>query len=206
MIKLKEINTVSNYLSLLRLLLAIPFWIMLDYFPSCKYILLSLVLFASLTDILDGYLARLMNQVTEFGRIIDPLADKVCIGLIITKLFLIHQIPRYYFFIIIGRDILIFLGGIFLTRKLGRVLPSNMLGKVTVLIIGVVIIFILLQVDKNSFYYKSIYGISLLMILVSLTAYALRAIEFLKAKSSKLKNGKSTEVNSEIEDHPNGYV
>ena len=151
-----------------------------------------------------------MNQVTEFGKIIDPLADKVCIGLIITKLFLIHQIPGYYFFMIIGRDILIFLGGIFLTRKLGRVLPSNMLGKIYLIDFwatwcGIVIIFILLQVDKNLFYFKSIYGVSLLLIIVSFTAYALRAIEFLKAKS-KLENSKNTEVTSEKKDHHNGYV
>ena len=182
MIKLKEINTVSNYLSLLRLLLAIPFWVLLDDLSSNRYMLLSLVLFASLTDIMDGYLARKMNQVTEFGKIIDPLADKICIGLIITKLYLIHQIPEYYFFMIIGRDILIFLGGIFLTKKLGRVLPSNMLGKITVLIIGIVIILTLLQADKSSVYFKSIYYISLLLIIVSFAGYVIRGFEFWKAK------------------------
>src|ERR1035437_10972160 len=113
MIKLKEINTVSNYLSLLRLLLAIPFWILLDNFNSLRYVLFALAIFGALTDIFDGYFARRLNQVTEFGKIIDPLADKICIGIIITKLYLIHQIPGYYFFMIIGRNILIFLGGIF---------------------------------------------------------------------------------------------
>jgi CDP-diacylglycerol--glycerol-3-phosphate 3-phosphatidyltransferase len=202
MIKLKEINTVSNYLSLLRLLLAIPFWIMLDHFnsPFFRYILFSLTLFASLTDIMDGYLARKMNQVTEFGKIIDPLADKVCVGLIITKLYFIHEIPAYYFFMIIGRDILIFIGGILLTKKLGRVLPSNMLGKITVLVIGIVIILILLQVDKMSVYFKSIYGISLLLIIVSFAGYALRAFEFLKAKP-KPEIVESTEVTSEKKDN-----
>lgn len=182
MIKIKEINTLSNYLSLLRLLLAIPFWIMLDDFTSNRYMLFSLTLFASLTDIMDGYLARKMNQVTEFGKIIDPLADKICIGIIITKLYLIHQIPGYYFFMIIGRDILIFLGGIYLTRKLGRVLPSNMLGKITVLIIGIVIILILLQAAKSSVYFISFYYISILLILVSFVGYVIRGIEFLKVK------------------------
>jgi cardiolipin synthase len=187
MLKLKEINTASNYLSLLRLFLAIPFWIMLDHFNDSdfRYMLFALTLFASLTDIMDGYLARKMNQITEFGKIIDPLADKVCIAVIIIKLYLIHQIPSYYFSLIIGRDILIFLGGIYLTKKLGKVLPSNMLGKITVLIIGIVILLIMLQVDKTSFYYKSIYGISLILIVVSFVAYALRAYEFLKAKPQK---------------------
>jgi CDP-diacylglycerol--glycerol-3-phosphate 3-phosphatidyltransferase len=184
MLKLKEINTLSNYLSFLRLLLAIPFWIMLNYLysPYARHILFALTLFASLTDVLDGYLARKMNQVTEFGKIIDPFADKVCIGIIITKLYLIHQIPGYYFFMIISRDILIFLGGILLTRKLGRVLPSNMLGKITVLIIGIVIIFTLLQVDNNSYYFKSIYGLSLFLIIASFVGYVIRGFEFMKAK------------------------
>ena len=144
--------------------------------------LFALTLFASLTDILDGYLARKMNQVTEFGKIIDPFADKVCIGIIITKLYLIHQIPGYYFIMIISRDILIFLGGIFLTKKLGRVLPSNMVGKIAVLIIGIVIILTLLQVDKNSFYFKSIYGLSLFLIIASFVGYVIRGFEFMKAK------------------------
>jgi len=201
MIKLKEINTVSNYLSLLRLLLAIPFWIMLDYFysPFFRYILFSLTLFASLTDIMDGYLARKMNQVTEFGMIIDPLADKVCIGLIITKLYLIHEISAYYFYLIISRDIIIFVGGILLTRKLGKVLPSNMLGKITVLVIGIVIILILLKVNKGSLYFNLIYGTSLVMIIVSFAGYVLRSFEFLNAKN-KFDNNESSEDDSEKKD------
>ena len=205
MIKLKEINTASNYLSLLRLLLAIPFWIMLDDFPSNRYLLLSLTLFASLTDIMDGYLARKMDQITEFGKIIDPLADKICIGVIITKLFLINQLPAYYFFMIIGRDILIFLGGILLTKRLGKVLPSNMLGKITVLVIGIVIILIFLQVDRQSKYYISILGISLFLITVSFAGYVIRAVEFLKAKT-KLENNGSAEVASDKKDNINGHA
>ena len=65
---------------------------MLDNFDSLRYYILALAIFGALTDFLDGYFARRLNQVTEFGKIIDPLADKVCIGIIITKLFLINQI------------------------------------------------------------------------------------------------------------------
>ena len=182
MIKFKEINTISNYLSLIRLLLAIPFWILLDNFNSLRYIIFSLAIFGALTDILDGYFARRLNQVTEFGKIIDPLADKICIGIIITKLFLIGQIHAYYFYLIIGRDLLIFLGGILLTKKLGKVLPSNMLGKITVLIIGIVILFIMIGIDQNTLFYKLIYYASILLIIGSFIGYALRASEFLKGK------------------------
>lgn len=207
MIKLKEINTVSNYLSILRLLLAIPFWILLDHFnsPYFRHMLFALILFASFTDIMDGYLARKMNQITEFGKIIDPLADKVCIGLIVTKLFLIHQIPAYYFFMIIGRDILIFIGGVVLTRKLGRVLPSNMLGKITVLIIGIVIILISLNVDRGLIYYKIIYSVSILLIVASFAGYTIRAMEFLRAKP-KPDLIEDEIFTSEKKGHQNGNV
>jgi cardiolipin synthase (CMP-forming) len=190
MLKLKEINTASNYLSILRLMLAIPFWIMLDHFnePYFRILVFSLTLFASLTDIMDGYLARRLNQITEFGKIIDPLADKVCISVIIIKLYLMHQIPEYYFLMIIGRDILIFIGGIFLTKVIGKVLPSNMLGKITVLIVGIVIILIMLQVDKTLFYFKAVYGISIILIFGSFSAYVLRALEFLKTNPPNAKD------------------
>jgi CDP-diacylglycerol--glycerol-3-phosphate 3-phosphatidyltransferase len=154
---------------------------------------------------MDGYLARKMDQITELGKIIDPLADKICIGVIITKLFIINQLPAYYFFMIICRDILIFLGGILLTKRLGKVLPSNMLGKITVLVIGIVIILIFLQVDRQSKYYISILGISLFLIVVSFAGYVIRAVEFLKAKT-KLENSGSAEVASDKKDNINGHA
>ena len=92
-----------------------------------------------LTDVLDGYLARKLNQVTEVGKIIDPLADKAAMAVIVVKLFSIGEISAFFFLLIIIRDLLIFIGGIYVSKKLGRVLPSNKLGKLTVLFIGFVV-------------------------------------------------------------------
>jgi CDP-diacylglycerol--glycerol-3-phosphate 3-phosphatidyltransferase len=183
-INFKEIKTSSNLLSLLRLLLAIPLWFLLDNFQSdiARYVTFIVCVFGSITDILDGYLARKFNQVTEMGKIIDPLADKVVIGAIIIKLFLIGQISATYFSLIIGRDILIFVGGIVVTKIVGRVLPSNILGKITVVNIGLVIVLILLNVNQNLLFFKGFYFLSVLLIFVSFAAYAYRAVEFIKKK------------------------
>lgn len=182
-IKLKEIYTWSNLLSIFRLLLAIPFWLLLDHFedPTIRVITFALCLFASFTDILDGYLARKLNEVTEFGKIIDPLADKVAVGVIIVKLFLIGEIPAYYFWMIILRDILIFAGGIIITNKIGKVLPSNVLGKITVIIIGIVILLILLNTDRTNFFFSAFYYSSIALIFISFFGYVLRAFEFIKS-------------------------
>lgn len=184
MYNFKEINTISNYFSFLRLLLAIPFWFLLDHFsdPNTRYFIFALILFASFTDIMDGYLARKFNQITEVGKIIDPLADKICIAIIILKLYLIGEIPDYYFYMIIGRDLIIFIGGIFVTKMLGKVLPSNYLGKITVLVIGFVILFITLQMDRSNLVFKAFYFASILLIFASLIAYIIRSIEFIKQR------------------------
>ena len=131
---------------------------------------------------LDGFLARKRNEVTELGKIIDPLADKVAIGAVVIKLFLIGQIPLYYFAAIIGRDLLIFTGGIFVANKLGKVLPSNALGKVTVIIIGLVILMIILNINRDNAFFLIIYWLSILMMAVSLFGYIYRANEFIKRK------------------------
>jgi cardiolipin synthase (CMP-forming) len=184
MIHVKELHTASNYMSILRMLLAIPLWFMLDELHSgnMRYYIFGLCVFGAITDILDGYLARKYQQETEMGRIIDPLADKVVIGIIVLKLFLLDEISPLYFFLIIGRDLIIFIGGMLLSQKIGRVLPSNVLGKAAVINIGIVLLLILLQVDQSSVIFAGLYYLSIILIIASFLAYALRAIEFLRRK------------------------
>jgi CDP-diacylglycerol--glycerol-3-phosphate 3-phosphatidyltransferase len=183
----KEIYTSSNLLSFLRLLMAIPFWILIGNLnePGIRYIVAALAVIGAVTDVLDGYLARKYNEVTELGKIIDPLADKVAIGAIVIKLFLIGEIPNYYFYLIIGRDLLIFIGGVFVAKKIGRVLPSNMLGKITVSVIGIVVLLIFLSVNRHTFLFEVFYYGSIVLIFVSLFAYVYRAIEYIKKESNE---------------------
>ena len=177
-----EIKTKSNLLSLVRLLMAIPFWFLLDNFQSeqIRYITVGFCLLASATDVLDGFLARKFNEITELGKVIDPLADKIVVGVIILKLFLIGQIETYYFIMIIGRDILIFIGGIIISKRIGKVLPSNMLGKITVSNLGVVILMILLYISRTNIIFMIFYYLSIILMVVSLIGYAIRAKEFIK--------------------------
>ncbi|MGE5435824.1 MAG: CDP-alcohol phosphatidyltransferase family protein [Syntrophothermus sp.] len=182
-IKLKELINTSNLLSLSRLLLVIPLWVLMDYYtsPTYRYISFSLCVVAAITDILDGYFARKFNQVTELGKLIDPLADKLAIAAIILRLYWIGALPTYYFLMIILRDILIFFGGIIVTTKIGKILPSNYIGKVTVINIGLVILFTILGFTENIIFYILYYS-SILLIIVSFVVYLFRAIEAFRKK------------------------
>ena len=179
--------TISNGLSLLRLLMAIPFWFLLNDFQdyNTRVMIIFVGVLVVFTDWADGFFARKFNQVTELGKIIDPLADKVCAAVLIYKLYLIGEISPLLFFVLIGRDVIIFLGGIFLSKYLGKVLPSNFLGKITVTIFAVFVFMICFSVSESSYPYLLVYYVIIILSFLSLIAYAIRAIEFIK----KRKNG-----------------
>ena len=190
-IRKKEVFTISNALSFLRLLLAFPVWYSLNNFDDSFYrnFTFFLCIIAGITDYLDGYIARKRNEITEIGKIIDPLSDKILVGVLALKLFLIGELSGYFLLIIVLRDIIIFLGGIIISLKIKRVLPSNLLGKITVTVIGVVFLLILAGVDKTGNFFQIIYYFSIFLIYVSLIGYIIRGLEFLK-KSTKNENNK----------------
>jgi len=180
-----KIFNASNSLSFFRLLLVIPAWIAFNNFDHniARYSVAAIGILATITDILDGYLARKLNQITEFGKVIDPLADKVLIVFVVLNLFLIGEIPDYYFYMIVARDLLILTGGLIVSKKLGKVLPSDYIGKATVLAISFTLLMILFYVDRASLPYLLLYYLSIILIFVSLGNYILKAIRALSPKT-----------------------
>lgn len=179
----KEILTKSNLLSTFRLLLGIPIFFMvyqINNSQTTRYFTLGLMVIAALTDVLDGYLARKYNEITELGKIIDPLADKVVVGVVVFQLFRIDEIPVYYLLIIIARDLMILLGGIFVSRKIGKVLPSNIIGKIAVISVALFVLTIVagLKLILPKLYDVLLY-LSLILVFISFAAYSIRAVEAL---------------------------
>jgi CDP-diacylglycerol--glycerol-3-phosphate 3-phosphatidyltransferase len=164
--------------------MAIPVWFIMDDFDQqpVRNLIAGLCLFAAFTDVLDGYLARKLNEVTELGKIIDPLADKVIVGAVVIKMFLLGEIPEYYFYLMIGRDVVIFIGGIIVSKKLGKVLPSNAIGKLSIVVISLVLLFIMFSMDRTSLVFQTFYYSSIALVFISLFAYAYRGFEFIKKK------------------------
>src|SRR3989339_797121 len=182
-INFKEILLLPNLISSFRLLLFIPFLFLFNNYNSIENIrtyILILIFVAFFSDLLDGFVARKTNSISEFGKIIDPLADKILVALIVINLYLLNEIPTFFFWIVLIRDLLIFIGGIFASKKIGKVLPSNLLGKLTVFSIGIFIIITLLQIDRTGYYYNLILITSCSLCVASFIGYLLRAIEMIK--------------------------
>ena len=183
---LKEILNLPNAISFIRLLLAIPIYFTINELHTeynYRYWTVALMLLAFITDILDGYTARKHNTITEFGKIIDPFADKTLMVLIVIQLYRLDEIPAIFFWIIAGRDILIFCGGIYVSKKIGEVLPSNLLGKLTVLTIGIFILTVVIGLDSSNIFYGFLFYLSIIMSFASVVGYSLRAYELMKWKN-----------------------
>ncbi|MBF0193023.1 MAG: CDP-alcohol phosphatidyltransferase family protein [Magnetococcales bacterium] len=109
---------IPNSLSLIRLLCAPLFcWLLIN-----RHFNFALVLFlmASLTDAVDGYIAKRFKQETELGRYLDPLADKVLLMVGVITLSFIQMLPVWITLIIVSRDIVL-IGGVILSKMLAKV-------------------------------------------------------------------------------------
>ena len=110
-----KIWTPSNALCILRIFLLYPIYQGLSQnTPAGNRWALFLMTVAVLTDYMDGFLARRLKQVSDVGKILDPLADKLCVGLGIFALYQYYGLPLWITAVIIGRDILIILGSLVL--------------------------------------------------------------------------------------------
>jgi len=89
-----------------------------------------------LTDGLDGYLARKLKRVTELGKILDPVADKIAIDAILVFLTARGEFPGWALVIVLVRDVGILVGAWFVTRRSGSVPAANALGKLTLVVLG----------------------------------------------------------------------
>ncbi len=110
-----KILTFSNALSLLRVVLFLPF--VYFYERDEKVIAFAVVLLAISTDWFDGRVARWTNTVSELGKILDPLADKLSAALM--GMYLLHrgELPLWFVMLVLVRDAVVFLGGIYAKQK-----------------------------------------------------------------------------------------
>ena len=118
--------TIPNVLTIIRMLL-IPVFVVL-FFRGEKIAALCVFCAASLTDMLDGYLARKLNQITDFGKLFDPLADKLMVLTAMVCQTFWGPLPLIAVIIVAAKELLMVLGGVFMLSK-DVVVYSNYFGK-----------------------------------------------------------------------------
>ncbi len=134
-----------NQLSLVRLVLTVPFVAMFySGMPNAQSWALIIFVVAVITDVLDGHIARSRNLVTNFGKLFDPLADKIIMAAALTMLAIEKSIPAWIVIAILGREF--FVTGIRqIAVSQGVVLAAEKLGKHKMLWQVVTVIYFLLK-------------------------------------------------------------
>lgn len=145
--------TIPNALSLVRLVLVLPITVFLWRDGPLGW-LVALVLLAILTDWFDGRIARWTHTVSDWGKVIDPIADKFAAVLTVSALTfrpVEPQLPLWFFGLVVGRDLAIVLGGTLLVQRSGRVVMSAWAGKAATLWLALTILSVILKADAPIF-------------------------------------------------------
>ena len=122
--------TTANKLTIARVVM-IPIFLAVLYLdvPGAKYIALAVFILASLTDFVDGYIARHYNQVTDFGKFMDPLADKMLVCAAMCWFVEIHQMPGWALLVVLLREFAVS-GLRMVASDKGRVIAAGWSGEV----------------------------------------------------------------------------
>lgn len=122
---------VPNTLTVVRLIL-VPVFVITMFAPlpqSWRWLPLAIIVLSGITDMADGYIARRFNQITQLGKILDPLADKL--SLLALSICIAIQFPPFWVIavVVIVKEILQILGGGYLMKKKIKIPSSRWFGK-----------------------------------------------------------------------------
>ena len=178
----EQILTIPNVLSLFRLLL-IPLMIYLYVAEERPYAALAVVAVSGLTDIADGYIARHFNMVSDVGKVLDPIADKLTQAALLICLASRYRVIYWVFALLCVKETLQTFFGYAAIRATGEVLGARWYGKVsTGVFYGVMILLMLFPELPETWAYILIglCAAALAMALVLYVRYYCRMICLLK--------------------------
>ncbi len=182
-----RIMTLANAISISRIFLAIPLVLIFediaDGMTGKLWQAFALIIIIVLTDFLDGYVARKAGEITNFGKLIDPVADKVCMMVVLIYLIISNKLPFLLFFLTLAiRDIFLIIIGVYLMFSQEEVFQSNKSGKWFIGISSLMMVLFLLKDPLNipNLILWSSYLISTLLFAFSTFEYIRRYLGYFK--------------------------
>lgn len=194
----------ANKLTIFRIIL-VPIMAIIPYLklqgdffgmPLMYFLMEIIFIVASITDKLDGYIARSRNQVTTFGKFLDPLADKILVLTAMVLLVELGKIPAWIPVIVLAREFLVSGYRLIAVEKGGKVIAASIWGKLKT--VTQMIAIILVMFDKNAFWdcFRGgltgvDFGINLvatLLLLISTFATIFSGIDYMKNGKDLLKD------------------
>ena len=162
-----------NKLTVLRMVL-VPFFVatllLSNTNETLKWVALALFVIASLTDFADGYIARKYNLITNFGKFMDPLADKILTVSGMICLIELGRIPSWIVVIIVAREFIIS-GFRLIAAENGVVIAANYWGKFKTTFQMIMIILMIMNIPQLQIVTNIVMWIALALTIISLVTY-----------------------------------
>ena len=192
----KKTITIPNILSIIRILI-LPFivWLYLIHNYKLSFILLIL---SGLSDVVDGFIARKFNQVSDLGKVLAPIADKltqVCVVLALAIGNMQNVAIWVLLIILVAKEFATLIMAVYLLNNGTKAVSAKWWGKVSTVLLYITMLFIVISKYKI-FVYADIYitvlaSLSAIALIVSITGYA----KLFVINPKKEKNGKNTNKN-----------
>ena len=186
-----KMRYIPNILSCIRIALVGVFIYLffLDY-PDNVVAALIVFLLAGATDVVDGYLARRNNWITNLGKILDPFADKLMQCTVLVCMLIKELLPIWLVIPFIIKELVILIGGIFVSKKMSKVVVSNIFGKMTVVFFYAAILTCILARDYlalNPWLLYLISGLVLIAAMAALINYVIASARLLRELKTSSK-------------------
>ena len=189
----------ANKLTIFRIIL-VPIMVIIPFLGikgeileiPITYLVMDLIfIIASITDKLDGYIARSRNQVTTFGKFLDPLADKILVLTAMIMLVEMNKLPAWIPVIVLSREFIVSGYRLIAVEKGGKVIAASVWGKLKT--VTQMIAIILAFIDINSFgkcFSGELSGFSFILNLLVTIMMIIQTIATIFSGYEYLKDGK----------------
>ena len=182
-----------NKLTIFRVILILPFVVLLlcghaqaawlaPISGWVDYLALAIFIIASLTDLLDGKIARKYNLITNFGKFMDPMADKLLVCAALICLVELGRIPAWAVIIIISREFIIS-GFRLIASDNGRVLAASYWGKFKTTFQMIMVCMMIANLEKLQLFTTIIMWIALALTVISLLDYIIKNADVMKEQA-----------------------
>ena len=188
-------KNIPNILSVIRIILVFVF-VVAFFSPISKIWALVIFLTAGVTDVVDGFLARKFNWITDLGKVLDPFADKLMQCTVLVCLCIERVVPLWFLIIFFAKEILTLLIGFIVIRRRSVVVVSKWYGKMAVCVFYLTIVISVIlkyacNIELNDWQQILMYMPAAVMAIFAFGAY----IGFYsKLSKEKIEHGKLKDV------------
>ena len=182
-----KILTIPNLLSLFRLLL-IPLIIWMYTFKKEYFAAGTLLILSGLTDLADGFIARHFNAVSNVGKILDPIADKLTQAAMLFCLVTRFPLMAAPLGVLVLKEIFIGTTGLLMIRKTWEVIGADFHGKVATTLLYIMMILHIFWISIPAGISAATIGICLVSMIFTLFIYGKRNVKVLRGNLSSRKN------------------